>query len=420
LSIVIDLFQSGNDRTKKTGELHVSLSPSPCQVDHGACHISLKPRFRWSSVGPMGCVRRRGFAGLFGKGAREQFIQERHPMTLRLNHQWRLAGRPAGNVKATDFEWKVEPIRDTEDGEFLIRNVYLSIDPTNRVWMNATPSYLPAVQIGDVMRGFAVGVVEESKHPEFRAGDLIQGALGWQEYAVSDGRGVATLRVDLPVPLTAHVGLLGHIGLTAYYGLLHIGKPAAGDTLVVSAAAGAVGSLVGQIGKLKGCRVIGIAGSEEKCKWIHEELGFDAAINYKQSSVVRSLMRTCRDGIDVYFDNVGGETLDAVLRLINMNARIVLCGMISQYNLEKPAPGPSYLANAINKRARLEGFIVMDFADRASQAIDDLVRWYNEGKITYRVDVVAGLERAPEALGMLFEGTHRGKLIVKVSDEPTH
>ncbi len=339
-------------------------------------------------------------------------------MTPRLNHQWHLAARPVGKVKTTDFEWKEELVRGPTDREFLIRNIYLSLDPANRVWMNAAPSYLPAVAIGEIMRGFALGVVDESRHASFAPGDLVQGVLGWQEYVVSNGNGVDKLRVDLPVPLTAHFGLLGHIGLTAYFGLLDIGKPAPGDTLVVSAAAGAVGSLVGQIGKLKGCRVIGIAGSDEKCRWIQDELGFDAAINYKKSSITRSLMRVCRDGVDVYFDNVGGETLDAVLRFINMRARIVLCGMISQYNLETPAPGPSYLANAISKRARLEGFIVMDYLGRAAQAIDDLVQWYKEGKITYRVDLIDGLERAPEALTTLFEGTHQGKLIVKVADEP--
>jgi hypothetical protein len=339
-------------------------------------------------------------------------------MTNRVNRQWRLAARPAGNLKTTDFEWKEESVGDLEDGEILVRNIYLSLDPTNRVWMKATPSYLPAVEIGDVMRGFALGVVEDSRHVGFTPGELVRGALGWQQYAITNGAGVERLPKDLRIPLTAHLALLGHIGLTAYFGLLEIGKPVAGETLVVSAAAGAVGSLVGQIGKIRGCRVVGIAGSDEKCRWIQEELGFDAAINYKGPSLFRSLMRNCRGGIDVYFDNVGGETLDAVLRFINQRARIVLCGMISQYNLETPAPGPSYLANAINQRARLEGFIVMDYFDRAQEAIADLVRWYAEGKIKYRVDIIDGLERAPEALNNLFEGKNRGKLLVKVSDEP--
>ncbi len=339
-------------------------------------------------------------------------------MAKRLNRQWRLAARPAGEVSPADFAWTEEPLREPGDGEFLVRIIYLSIDPTNRVWMNAAPSYLPGVEIGAVMRGFAIGVIEESRHASFAEGDLVHGLFGWQEYAVSSGENVSKLPLGLPAPLTAHAGLLGHIGLTAYFGLLDVGKPEAGETLVVSAAAGAVGSLAGQIGKIKGCRVVGIAGSDEKCRWITDDLGFDAAINYRKSSVVRSLMRTCREGIDVYFDNVGGETLDAVLRFINMRARIVLCGMISQYNLDGPAPGPSYLANAINKRARLEGFIVMDYADRAEHAVRDLAHWYAEGRIRYRVDVVEGLERAPEALDGLFRGANRGKLVVKVSDEP--
>jgi len=339
-------------------------------------------------------------------------------MTHRVNRQWRLAARPVGRISPSDFTWKEEPVRGLENGEILVRNIYLSLDPTNRVWMNATPSYLTAVEIGEVMRGFALGVVEDSRHAGFTRGELVQGMFGWQEVAITDGAGIEKLRQDLPIPLTAHFGVLGHIGLTAYFGLLEVGRPVAGETLVVSAAAGAVGSLAGQIGKIKGCRVVGIAGSDEKCRWVQEELGFDAAINYKGASLLRSLIRSCRDGIDVYFDNVGGETLDAVLRFINLRARIVLCGMISQYNLEKPGPGPQYLANAINKRARLEGFIVMDYLDRAAGAITDLVRWYSDGKLRYRVDVVDGLEHAPEALNTLFDGKNQGKLLVKVSEEP--
>jgi NADPH-dependent curcumin reductase CurA len=339
-------------------------------------------------------------------------------VTHRLNRQWRLARRPVGPASAADFEWRQEEIIPPRDGEFLARVVFLSLDPTTRVWMNSVPSYLPPVGIGEVMRGFALGVVEESRHSGFAPGDLVQGTLGWQEYAVSSGAGIEKVRADLPIPLEGHLALLGHIGLAAHHGLLDIGKPRAGETLVVSGAAGAVGSLAGQIGKIVGCRVVGIAGSDEKCRWIRDELGFDAAINYKEASVLRGLMRHCPDGVDVYFDNVGGETLDAVLRLIRVGARIVLCGMMSQYNAKTPTPGPSYLSNAINKRARLEGFIVMDHAERAVEATEDLVRWYAEKKIVYRVDIVDGLERAPDALGRLFDGRARGKLLVRVSDEP--
>jgi hypothetical protein len=338
-------------------------------------------------------------------------------MSDRINRQWRLASRPAGEAAAGDFQWVEEKVRPIADGEFLVRSVYLSLDPSNRVWMNATPSYLPAVEIGEVMRGFALGVVEESRHHGFARGDIVQGLLGWQSYAISTGIAVSKVPFH-PIPLHAHLGLLGHIGLTAYFGLLDIGQPSPGETLVVSAAGGAVGSLVGQIGKIKGCRVVGMAGSDEKCSWITGELGLDAAINYKKGSVIRGLMRHCPGGIDVYFDNVGGETLDAVLRFINLKARIVLCGMVAQYNAGTPLPGPSYIANAINKRARLEGFIVTDFYDRAAEAASDLVGWYAEGKIKYRVDVVEGLERAPAALSRLFRGENRGKLIVRVSEEP--
>ena len=338
-------------------------------------------------------------------------------MNNRNNRQWRLAARPAGELAASDIQWIEEMIRPLADGEFLVRNVYLSLDPTNRVWMNPAPSYLPAVEIGEVMRGFGVGVVEESRHAGFEPGDIVQGMLGWQDYAISDGT-VVSKTPRLALPLYAHLGLAGHIGLTAYFGLLDIGKPAPGETLVVSAAGGAVGSLAGQIGKIKGCRVVGIAGSDEKCSWITGELGFDAAINYKKGSVLRGLMRHCPGGIDVYFDNVGGEILDAALRFINLRARIILCGMIAQYNTGRPLPGPSYLANAINKRARLEGFIVMDYYDRAHEAVDDLVRWHAEGRIKYRVDMVDGLEHAPEALLRLFRGENRGKLIVRISPEP--
>jgi len=241
--------------------------------------------------------------------------------------------------------------------------------------------------------------------------------LGWQEYLISDGTGLTVLPKELPVPLTAHFGLFGHIGLSAYFGLLDIGKPKAGETLVVSAAAGAVGSLVGQIGKIIGCRVVGIAGTDEKCHRLTDELGFDAAINYKKESVFRRLKEHCPNGIDVYFDNVGGNILDTVLALINIRARIVICGLISQYNAEKPVPGPYNYGNILIKRARVEGFIVLDYFDRAEEAISKLAAWYAEGKIKYRVDVVEDLRKAPETMNRLFDGSHSGKLIIKVSEE---
>ena len=335
-------------------------------------------------------------------------------MTERINRQWRLAARPVGTFKDSDFEWATEVVPELKEGELLIHNQYLSLDPTNRGWANEVDTYLPAVKLGDVMRGGAIGVVEESRNPNFKTGDLVSGLLGWQEYAVTDGIGLGKLPNIPGLPLTAHLGLFGHIGLTAYYGLLDVGKPKAGETLVVSAAAGAVGSLVGQIGKIVGCRVVGIAGSDEKCRWLTEELGFDVAINYKKEDVFLALKRACPTGIDVDFENVGGEILDAVLAQINIGARISLCGMISQYNATERVPGPYNLVMLIVKRARMEGFLVTDYMDRAEKAMTQLGRWLIEGKIKYRVDVVEGLEQTPRAVNKLFDGSNQGKLVVKV------
>lgn len=339
-------------------------------------------------------------------------------MTAQVNRQWRLAARPVGMFKDTDFELTESPVPTPNEGEVLVRNIYLSLDPTNRGWANDADTYLPAIKIGDVMRGGGLGVVEQSRNENFQEGAIVSGLFGWQNYAVSNGLGLNTLPRIPGVPLTAFMGLFGHIGLTAYYGLLDIGKPQAGETLVVSAAAGAVGSLVGQIGKIVGCHVVGIAGGEEKCRWITQELGFDAAIDYKAESVLEGLKKHCPRGIDVYFENVGGEMLDAVLSLINLKARIPLCGLISQYNATKPVPGPYNLAQLIIKRARLEGFLVMDYMDRAQEAMADLGKWLMEGKIKYRVDVVEGIEQTPRAVNKLFDGSNKGKLIVKLSEEP--
>jgi NADPH-dependent curcumin reductase len=334
-------------------------------------------------------------------------------MSERKNRQWRLAARPVGNFKDSDFQWTEEPVRSLEDGEILVHSQYLSLDPTNRGWA-ARDTYLPAVKLGDVMRGGAIGVVEESRNSNFAVGDHVSGLLGWQEYAVVDGSGVGKLPQIPGLPMTAHLGLFGHIGLTAYYGLLDVGQPKAGETLVVSAAAGAVGSLVGQIGKIVGCRVVGIAGTDEKCDWLTGDLGFDAAINYKKEKIAEALKRNCPNGIDVDFENVGGEILDALLLQINLGARISLCGMISQYNAVEGAPGPSNLFMLIVKRARMQGFLVSDYMNRAAEAISQLGKWYLEGKIKYRVDVVEGLEQAPTAVNKLFDGSNTGKLVVKI------
>lgn len=335
-------------------------------------------------------------------------------MSVRINHQWRIAARPVGMIRDSDFKWSEEPVPAAEENQVLVRGLYLSLDPTNRGWMREEGSYLPPIPLGAVMKGTVIGIVEESRHPNFQPGEHVQGFLGWQEYALADGSTLNKLPANPALPLTAYLGLFGHIGITAYFGLLEIAHPQEGETLVVSAAAGAVGSLVGQIGKIKGCRVVGIAGSEEKCRWITQELGFDQAIDYKQEKVREALKRACPDGIDVYFDNVGGEILEAVLSLINLRARISVCGMISQYNATAPPPGPDNLINLLVKRAKMEGFLVLDYLPRAQEAIAELSKWYMEGRLKYRVDVVEGLENAPRAVNKLFDGSNQGKLIVKI------
>ena len=274
------------------------------------------------------------------------------------------------------------------------------------------------IPLGSVMRGITLGVVEDSRNPAFAPGDIVQGLGGWQEYYTGDVEGWSKLPRIPGVPLTAYFGAMGHIGFTAYFGLMDIGQPKPGETLVVSAAAGAVGSLAGQMGKLAGCRVVGIAGSDEKCDWITRELGFDEAINYKKEKIGVGLQRTCPNGIDIDFENVGGEILDAVLAGVNLNARVVLCGLISQYNAKAPPPGPYNFPNILVRRARVQGFIVLDFASRFMEAAAKIVPWLLSGKLKYRLDMMEGLDNAPAALNKLFDGTNTGKLLVKVSEEP--
>jgi len=335
------------------------------------------------------------------------------------NRQWVLRQRPEGEVSEGDLELVDAPKPEAGDGEMLIRTIYLSLDPTNRIWMSDMDQYMPPVEIGDVMRGGTLGVVEQSNLDGFDVGDIVVPGLGgWQDYTVSDGTGVSKIPAGLGIPLDAFMSVLGATGMTAYFGLLDIGNPQPGETVVVSAAAGAVGSTVGQIAKIKGCRVVGIAGSDEKCKWVVDDLGFDACINYKTENVLEALRRECPDGIDVYFENVGGDILDAVLTLINQNARIPLCGLISTYNAEGDVPGPYMFRNILMKRARVEGFIIIDFLERFAEGQAEMGQWLAEGKLKYRTDIVDGLETAPTALKRLFTGENIGKLLVRVSDEP--
>jgi NADPH-dependent curcumin reductase CurA len=286
------------------------------------------------------------------------------------------------------------------------------------LWISGEETYLPALRIGDVIRGGAIGIVEESRNSRFKVGDLVFGLLGWQLYYTGAGRGLAQLPRIEGVPLLAHQGVLGAVGLTAYFGLLELGQPQPGEWVLVSAAAGAVGSLVGQIAKLKQCRVVGLAGSADKCRWLTEELNFDGAINYRAGNLDEALRRSCPEGVDVYFDNVGGEILNAAMGCINRKARIVTCGLISQYNAEKPVHNLSNLSRFLLQRARMEAFIVVDYLSRAAEALPQLARWLLEGKLKYRLDVVHGLEQAPSALNKLFDGSNQGKLVVQVSAAP--
>jgi hypothetical protein len=335
------------------------------------------------------------------------------------NRAWRLAARPSGAIKESDFRLVQEPLPVPQAGEVLVRTIYLSLDPTHRIWMSDVDQYMPPVQIGEVMRGGTIGVVERSNDPGLQPGEIVQGMWGWQDFAAVPA---AALRHRIaagdPTPLTAWMSVLGGTGLTAYFGLLDIGQPKAGETVVLSAAAGAVGSIAGQIAKIHGCRVVGIAGSDEKCRWLTGELGFDAAINYRRENVLDALRRHCPQGIDVDFENVGGATLDAVLTLVNNHARVVLCGLISTYNDDAQVPGPAKFANILMKRVRLQGFIVTDFLKRFPEGRAQLAQWLQSGRLKYRVDVVPGLENAPKAVGKLFTGGNTGKLLVQVSDEP--
>ncbi len=340
-------------------------------------------------------------------------------MAATINRAWKLVARPEGRFKPGDFEWVEEPVPDLADGQVLVRQIYLSLDPASRGWASSAAGYLPPLALGSVMRGSGIGIVEDSRSPRLKPGDYVRGFLGWQTHAVVEGRTEARFDPDPALPLDAYLAVLSHIGATAYFGLLEVGKPKAGETLVVSGAAGAVGSLVGQIGKITGCRVVGITGSEEKCQWLTGTLGFDAAINYKAEAVLPRLRRLCPGGIDVHFENVGGPILDAALACIALRARVVLCGFISQYNDFIPPPGPRFLGNLFMRRARMEGFIVIDYEDRYPEAMEPLMRWLKEGRLRYRSDIVDGLEQAPAAVNRLFDGANIGKLIVRVSSETT-
>lgn len=330
------------------------------------------------------------------------------------NKQWRLQARPKGMLTDGDLVLSEAPVPELQDGQALARVKYLSIDPTMRVWM-AGDSYLPAVAIGEVMRAGGLAEVLESKHPQYKKGDKIVGLTGLQEYALIEGQTKLPFQKIPSIPFvsdTLFLGALGMTGLTAYFGMTEIAKPQKGETLVVSAAAGATGSVAGQIGKIHGCRVVGIAGTDEKCNWLTEELGFDAAINYKHADWKQKLAAATPRGIDIDYENVGGEIMDAVLQRMNLHGRVVLCGFISGYN--KEAPEQLSLGLAIVKRLKIQGFLILDYAPRFMDAATELGKWKMMGKLKDRQTIVEGIEKAPAAINMLFRGENIGKLLVKV------
>ena len=334
---------------------------------------------------------------------------------MTINHQFRLAARPVGTPKRTDWSYTEEPLRQPDEGEVLVKTLYLSLDPAMRGWMNEGKSYIAPVQLGDVMRAAGVGRVLASKHPAFAEGHYVRATLGVQEYATLDGKHLTRVDPQL-APLPVHLGALGMPGMTAYFGLLEVGRPKEGDTVVVSGAAGAVGTVVGQIAKIRGCRVVGIAGGGDKCGYVTHELGFDAAIDYKSDDVKKALRQHCPQGVDVYFDNVGGDILDIVLTQLARRARIVICGAISQYNSTSGVKGPANYLSLLVNRARMEGMVVFDYADRYQEGMREIAGWIAAGKLKTREDVVTGLETFPEALLKLFSGENLGKLVLKVAD----
>jgi NADPH-dependent curcumin reductase CurA len=332
------------------------------------------------------------------------------------NHAFRLASRPTGLPTADNWDYVEEPVPEPGDGEVLIEVQFISLDPAMRGWMSDAPSYIPPVGIGEVMRALGAGRVVASRNDAFSEGDHVSGLTGVQAYAISDGNGLTKVDPDR-LPLPVYLSALGMTGMTAYFGLLDIGKPEPGQTVVVSGAAGAVGQIVGQIAKIKGCRAVGIAGGPEKCAYVVDELGFDAAIDYKDQDVAKALGEHCPDGIDVYFDNVGGEILDAALAHLTRHARVIICGAISQYNNEDgKMRGPANYMSLLVNHASMTGFVVSDYLDRWEEGGREMAGWMAEGKLRSREDVVEGLQTFPDTLLKLFRGENQGKLVLAVAE----
>ena len=331
-----------------------------------------------------------------------------------INRQFRLKTRPTGRIEKSNFDFVEESVPEPGPGEALVRVLYLSLDPTNRIWMSDMDQYMPPVGIGEVMRGGGVGVVVKSNSARYKEGDHVSGLTGWQDFCIADEglRAMSVLPKGLPVDLPVMLGACGMTGLTAYFGLLDLGRPKPGETVVVSAAAGAVGSVVGQIAKIKGCRAVGIAGGPDKCRHIVEDLGFDAAVDYKRPDWREQLAAATPDGIDVNFENVGGEIMEAVMARMNLFSRMPLCGMISGYNTGEPMRGD--FSPILMRRIELRGFIVIDFMEKFAEGAMQLAQWVVEGKLKHRETIVDGLENAPVAVNKLVDGGNIGKLVVKL------
>ncbi len=336
-----------------------------------------------------------------------------------MNRQLILLKRPNGTPAASDIEYRESAIPEPGEGEVLVRNLYFSMDPAIRGWMDDAPNYRPAIPLGTPVHSVTLGRVVASRAEGYKEGDLVSGITAWEDYSISSPEaGLGVMPSDLGIPLSQFLGVLGPTGLTAYFGLLDVGQPDPGETVLVSAAAGSVGSIVGQIAKIQGCRAVGIAGSDEKCRWITEELGFDAAINYKTSaSLVEDIQKACPAGVDVYFENVGGEILDAALMCLNVAARIPFCGAISGYNSQVPVPGPYNFWQLVVKRARIEGFLIPDYAERFGEGIAQLAQWMSEGRIHHAEHVVDGFENTLDTFLKLFDGSRHGKLVVRIAED---
>jgi len=332
------------------------------------------------------------------------------------NHQFKLAARPVGMPKRSDWDYVEVPVPQPNDGEALVRVIYVSLDPAMRGWMNEGRSYIRPVELGAVMRAGVVGQVMESKAEAFATGDYVTGNLGVQEFATAAARHLVKIdRTSAALP--TYLGTLGMPGITAYFGLLDVGEMEVGQTVVVSGAAGAVGSVVGQIAKIHGGRAVGIAGGPEKCRYLVEELGFDAAIDYKAGELSTRLREACPDRINVYFDNVGGEILNTCLMGLALHGRVVICGAVSQYNNTSAVAGPSNYLSLLVNRARMEGLVVFDYAERYAEAVQTMAQWIGEGRLKTREEIVEGIETFPDTLLRLFKGENTGKLVLKVADE---